>query len=415
MGYIVRMPKVGLEMKQGTLLEWTVAEGGEVSEGDQIAEIESEKSIAEVEAREDGVLRRTYIEVDDTVPPSTPIGILAAPDGDISDTESEAESELAEKAPEVVGMTADTSEATDGEPAEAAGGTGTPAAGGGSSPGGESGGPDVKASPRAQKRAEELGVDLTAVEGTGPQSAVTADDVEAAATAAGTETVEGRAAETGVRRVVPDERAAVRHARATATADGRAATGLVETTEAVRTAFEERVTMTDVLLVVASAALADEPVVNGTYAEGTHQVQATQHVALVVDADGDPTSDVIPNLQDRSVTDIVEARQDIGGSDGRDEMPTFTLANAADADSEGLLVNQPAVAALDVDPTGQRAMPGDDGVDLRPLVTASLTYDTRALDASDADRFLSALLSYAERASELVLSSYRGTESATHR
>ncbi len=469
MGYIVRMPKLGLEMKEGTLLEWTVAEGEEVAEGDQLAEIESEKSVAEVEAREGGVLRRVYLEVDQTVPPSTPIGILAAPDADISDLEAEAEADLAEEAPDVAGVEAEAAASAPegGGAAESA----AASAGGGGAAGGASAdasaGADVKASPRAEKRAEELGVDLSTVEGTGPQGAITADDVETAAESApasdaSTEpadvkaspraekraeelgvdlsTVEGTgpqgaitaddveaaaeaqetaaaaaesapaARDTGeIRRIVPDDAAAYRHERATAVADEAGATALFETTEAVRSAFEERVTMTDVLAVVASAALADHPIVNATYAEGTHQLHESRNLALAVDIEGEPTAGVIPDADELSITELVEARQDLGG-DGGEAVPTFTLANAGETDAEGRLVNEPAVAALEVDPTGQRAVPGNDGVDLRPLVTASLTYDTRALDGADAEAFLESFFDHAERASELVLGSYRGRE-----
>nr|WP_255682031.1 lipoyl domain-containing protein [Natrinema sp. SYSU A 869] len=94
MGYIVRMPKLGLEMERGTLLEWAVDEGTSVSEGDLLAEVESEKSVADVEAREDGVLRRMYLEVDESVPPGTPIGIVAPPESDISELEAEATADL---------------------------------------------------------------------------------------------------------------------------------------------------------------------------------------------------------------------------------------------------------------------------------------------------------------------------------
>jgi pyruvate dehydrogenase E2 component (dihydrolipoamide acetyltransferase) len=401
MGYIVRMPKLGLEMEEGTLLDWMVEEGGEVTEGEQIAEVESEKSVGEVEAREDGVLRRMYLQVDETVPPSTPMGIVAAPDADISDLEAEAEADLEAD---------ETEQAAEGaEPATASSDTaGADASAGGGTAGGSA---DVKASPRAEKRAEALGVDLTTVEGTGPQGAVTADDVEAAAEAdreaADTDTPVER--DTEIRRIVLDDAAAHRYERATAVADEAAATALFETTEAVRSAFEESVTMTDVLAVVASAALADHPTVNATYSEGTHHLQKSQNLALAVDVEGDPTAGVIPAAGELSVAELVAARRDLAGGD-RESVPTFTLANAGETDSEGLLVNEPAVAALAVDPTGQRSVPVEDGVDLRPLVTASLTYDTRALDAADAREFLATFFDRAEDAPALVLGTYRGGE-----
>jgi Pyruvate/2-oxoglutarate dehydrogenase complex, dihydrolipoamide acyltransferase (E2) component, and related enzymes len=454
MGYIVRMPKLGLEMEEGTLLEWTTAKSEAVAEGDQVAEIESEKSVGEVDAREGGVLRQTYLDVDEVVPPGTPIGVIAAPDADISELEAEAEADLAAEAPEVADAQAGTAGSDGTETAADAGASDAspePSA---------SGSADLKASPRAEKRAEELGVDLTAVEGTGPQGAITADDVETATDAEASDAspepgasgsadprvsprAERRAEELGVdltavegtgpqgavtvddveaseeaptaqtaggvRRITPDDATRYRYERASAVADGPAAAALFETTEAVRSAFEERVTMTDVLAVVVSAALAEHPPVNATYAEGTHQLQESRNLALTVGVEGDPTAGVIEGAGELSVTEVVEARQGLGG-DASGEVPTFTLANAGESDSEGLLVNEPAVAALEVDPTGRRATPTGDGVDLQPLVTATLTYDTRALDGADARAFLGSVLDCAERAAELVLGSYRGGE-----
>ena len=406
MGYIVKMPKLGLEMEEGTVLEWTVEEGEAVTAGDQIAEIESEKSVGEVEAREDGVLRRVYLDVDDTAPPGTPMGIVAPADADITALKAEAEADLAAAESEPAAEESDTATASSGatsvgERAETGGAAG--------------GSADVKASPRAEKRADELGVDLTAVDGTGHQGAITADDVEAAAEPAalpgadGEEGVGERRASGAIRRVVHDDVAVHRHDRATAVADETAATALFETTEAVRSAFEENVTMTGVLAVVASAALADHPRVNATYSEGTHHLQESQDVALAVDVEGDLTAGVIPAVGELSVTELVAARQEL--TEEPDEtVPTFTLVNAGEAESEGLLVNEPAVAVLAVDPTGKRAVPAEDGIDLQPLVTASLTYDTRALDAADARAFLESFFDHTENASGLVLGSYRGGE-----
>ena len=460
MGYIVRMPKLGLEMETGVLLEWTVAEGDTVAEGEVVAEVESEKSIGEVDARETGVLRRTYLEEGGKVPPATPIGIIAAADADISELEAEAEADLAgdaggeteEAEPEPAAATAAGAE-TEGAAQESATEGGAGAAAGDGEPAG-------KVSPRARKRADELDVDLGTVEGTGYQGAVTAEDVEAAAASAGAEevkasprareraeeldvdlaTVEGTGFEgsvteedveaaaesqaseagaaaaepararrrTGAQRVAPMSAAADRYDRVTAVAAPAAGEALFETTEAVRTAFEQRVTMTDVLVVVTTAALGDAPALNGTYAESTHHVRADCHVALVAAADGSEATGVIPDAADRSLGEVVEARQSIEGS-GAGPEATFTLANGAETEDDGRLVNPPAVAALEVDPTRQRSVP-DDGVDLQPLVTAALTYDTRAIGNREAAAFLERLFERLEQAPELVLGSYRGRE-----
>jgi pyruvate/2-oxoglutarate dehydrogenase complex dihydrolipoamide acyltransferase (E2) component len=173
MAYVIRMPKLGLEMDEGTLLEWHIETGEEVTEGELLAEVESEKSVGEIEAREDGVLREIHLEEGETAEPSTPIGILAEPDEDIADLHANIEVE-------------------GGEAAEASGGEDTPQASDAHADSasartdamqdeGSAAQSDVRASPRAKQRAEDLSVDVTTVEGTGPQGAITADDVEAAA------------------------------------------------------------------------------------------------------------------------------------------------------------------------------------------------------------------------------------------
>jgi acetyl esterase len=171
MGYVVKMPKLGLEMEQGTLLDWHVAEGDTVEEGETIAEVESEKSIGEVDAREDGVLRLTDLQEGETVPPGTPIGIVAGADGDIADLEAEFDTEGAstETAETEAGADETAASSSESETAEA-GAAETPSAS-----------TDVRASPKAEQRADELGVDLTTIDGTGPQGAIAADDVEAVA------------------------------------------------------------------------------------------------------------------------------------------------------------------------------------------------------------------------------------------
>ncbi|WP_231186669.1 2-oxo acid dehydrogenase subunit E2 [Haladaptatus sp. DYF46] len=168
MGYIVKMPKLGLEMDSGTLNVWTVSEGDTVEEGAVVAEIESEKTTAEIDAREDGVLRRVFVEEGDVTDPGAPLGIVAAPDADIDDLVAEVEGESAETPSEASAEDADSSPAQEDDARVTTDGSTAPVS-------------EVKATPRAKRRAEELDVDLTAIDGTGPQGAIAESDVEAAA------------------------------------------------------------------------------------------------------------------------------------------------------------------------------------------------------------------------------------------
>ncbi|MDS0242164.1 MULTISPECIES: 2-oxo acid dehydrogenase subunit E2 [unclassified Haloferax] len=184
MAYVVKMPKLGLEMKSGELSAWLVSEGDEVTEGEPIAEIESEKTTAEIDAKEDGVLRRVVLAEGESTAPGGALAIVAGADEDISGLEADAG----------VGEGGDEPAATDDSAADsgAAEATETAAATGGDSSGAtshaggsdaSSGNGEVRASPRAKRLADDLGVDLTTVEGSGPQGAITESDVEAAAEA----------------------------------------------------------------------------------------------------------------------------------------------------------------------------------------------------------------------------------------
>jgi 2-oxoglutarate decarboxylase len=155
---VVSMPEMGESVSTGVILEWHVAEGDSVSEGDTVVEISTDKVDAEVPAPADGVITKLLAQVDDEVKVGQPL--------------------------------AEMSTSADGAPAagDAGGGTEHPAqvpppaagpAGNGSSSN------DVRATPVARRIAEANGVDLGSVTGSGPGAKVTKEDVLAAADGGG--------------------------------------------------------------------------------------------------------------------------------------------------------------------------------------------------------------------------------------
>ena len=84
----IKMPKWGLAMEEGKIVEWHVQEGDQISEGDDLVDIETSKMINACEAHQDGILRRIIAESDQTLPVGALIGVMAG--SDVSEAEIDA-------------------------------------------------------------------------------------------------------------------------------------------------------------------------------------------------------------------------------------------------------------------------------------------------------------------------------------
>jgi pyruvate dehydrogenase E2 component (dihydrolipoamide acetyltransferase) len=198
MAHEVTMPQMGYDMTEGTINEWRVKEGDPVARGDAIASIATDKADIDIEAYADGVLRKIVVQPGQTVPVGTVIAWIGEPDEDVPDSGGSngapaaaepkppaAEGAAAEEAP----SKADTAEKEPPKPTAAAEESAgdelavPPQAEKPEAGDEESGNGRIKASPYARKRAAELGVDLSGVQGSGPGGRIVAQDVERATAA----------------------------------------------------------------------------------------------------------------------------------------------------------------------------------------------------------------------------------------
>ncbi len=85
MATLIKMPKMGATMKEGTLSNWLVKEGDTVEEGDAIFEVETDKLSNEVESYEDGTILKILVQEGETVPCQTPLAVIGEPGEDYSD------------------------------------------------------------------------------------------------------------------------------------------------------------------------------------------------------------------------------------------------------------------------------------------------------------------------------------------
>ena len=396
-------------MEQGTVLEWHVDKGSNVSEGELLAEIESEKSIGEIEAREDGVLREIVVKEGDFVEPGVPIAIVASQDEDIAGLYEEIEGE-------VDGADSDSSERS-GEDASAPAETATSQ---GSSSSESKSQQTVRASPRAKKRAEELSIDLQTVDGSGPGGAITADDVEAAETtnsegkpSTGLTLIEERKFN-GMRQTIANRLSqSYRNAVHVTTHRKVNAEELLKAANAADKASDGDVSMSDILLLALSATLAEHDEFNATFEDNTHQIYADHNICVAVDIEEGLIAPALRGVESMSVEDIATERRALtdralNGEFTNDDLQdgTFTVTNLGVLGVESFdpVINPPQVAILGVNAIGTRPQPdADQGFTFQQYLPLDLSFDHRVVDGADAARFLQTLKEHIENPWSLLL------------
>ena len=164
----VTMPSMGADMTEGTIAKWLMAEGDSVNRGDKLAEIETDKTVVEMEAYADGLLRKIVVPEGTLVAVGTVIAFIGDADDELPEVQStnEAKSANSEKPVPVA-------EDPKPEPAQTTSDTSSPAPVSLAVSDGR-----VKASPIARKIADEKGINIAEVHGTGPGGRITKSDVE---------------------------------------------------------------------------------------------------------------------------------------------------------------------------------------------------------------------------------------------
>jgi pyruvate dehydrogenase E2 component (dihydrolipoamide acetyltransferase) len=168
MAEAIRMPKLGFDMAEGTLVRWMIDEGQPVAKGQVIAEIETDKATVEVDTQVDGVLHKHLIQAGTIVPIGTPIAIIAVEGEEVDIDALVSADKQIETAPAVEEVQPDPAPApiaapkADLDPSLPQG---------------------VRASPIARRIARERGLDLATIRGSGPGGRIVKRDVEGAVAA----------------------------------------------------------------------------------------------------------------------------------------------------------------------------------------------------------------------------------------
>jgi pyruvate dehydrogenase E2 component (dihydrolipoamide acetyltransferase) len=394
---IIVLPKMGMTMTEGTLAQWLVPDGAPVDKGQPIFRMLTEKINADVEAEVSGILRHLVAE-DSTVPAGAVVGCILAQGEELP-------AELVEMAAAAAAPAA----AAPAPAASAAGRSALPT---------RAAGEFVRASPLARRLAEEAGIDLSQVEGTGPGGRILQEDVERAiaarreAPAAATPPAGRTIPFKGVRRTI-----AQRMHESLQTMAQLTITMEMDVTEAGRMCQElsERwqaepgggvsVTYTHAIVKAAALALAEHPRLNSTLEGDVIRLLDEVNVGVAVALDEGLIVPVVREADHKPLRQIaVEARElsekARQGTLTVDEVTggTFTITTLGmyDVDVFTPIVNPPQCAILGVGRVKEVPAFEGDQVARRSVLNLSLSFDHRVVDGAPAADFLRRVKHYLE-------------------
>ncbi len=382
------MPSLGAVAEESTLVRWLVSVGDTVSKGQPIFEAESDKATVEIEAPETGIVHQLMAAEGDVILAGTVVGLLLSP--------GEASAEQPRLAAEPP------SPAAPSPPAQAA--LAAPRGIGGR----------VIASPLARKIANQRGVDLTVLRGTGPHGRILAADVKDALAAVPAAIRPPATSQplplTGVRaataRRMADSARTVAPVTLITEADASALVDLRQTLR-VQAGNEGDLISYDLLMAMITAqALRQHPVLNASLAADGMVHHRDIHIGVAVDSEHGLFVPVLRSVPDRRMLDLAhDLNQKIQRvRDGRvrpDDMggATFTITNLGvfGIDAFTPIINLPECAILGIGRIVEKPVVREGVLVAGRTIMLSLTFDHRVVDGGPAARFLQCVSSHIEK------------------
>lgn len=402
------MPKLGMDMEEGIVATWLKAEGDTIEKGEALAEIETDKSVVTSESNLSGVVLKLYYPEGEAVPCGTPIAAIG-PAGTVAPETPVIAAAPAEAAP-VTAAPVETVAVTHTAPA-----TGGVAA---RTPGGR-----IKASPRARRLANEKGVDLSALVGTGFDERIieqdvltyleTAKNAPVAAVRVAGETVVPL---TGVRKVTA--RRMRQSLSGSAQTNHRVdvdVSNLMAFRKQVNAKLEKdgvKVSIVDILSMCCARALMEHPMANSALMDDGLHMHNYANIGIACDTPKGLLVPVVKDVDILSLPALAKASKAVinkarNGELKPDDMSggTFTISNLGmyEIDSFTAVLNPPETCILAVGRIADRVVAENGQMVIRPMMNLCLTYDHQVLDGAPAAAFLQTIKHYIENPVWLVI------------
>jgi pyruvate dehydrogenase E2 component (dihydrolipoamide acetyltransferase) len=433
----VLMPKGSDTMTEGKVLKWLKKEGDTISTGDTLLEIETDKVDMEVDAMGSGVLRKVLVDAGKVVPVGALLAVLAKPEEDISALLKGDGAAVAAPGPSPTHAPA-----THPTPAATPGTASLTPASGGTTPTAlpRAGSGRVLASPLARKMAHEMGLDLTALSGSGPGGRIVRQDIERHASVRGQAPAAPAGASGGgggvpspfraptplpfvPRRPVPapggpdfydeplssmrkviasrlvESKAPVPHFYLTIEVDMRRAKELRESANLLNA--ELKLSYNDIILKACAAALREHPAVNASFRGDAVRYFNRVHMGMAVAVEGGGLiTPVIRDCDRKSLQDISREAKDLAARArirklNPDEYvgATFSVSNLGMLGIEefAAIINPPEGAILAVGAVGEKPVVVEGRIEAGWRCRLTLSCDHRVVDGATGATFLQTL------------------------
>lgn len=374
-----RMPSLGADMESGFLREWNVRTGDRVKRGDIIAEVETQKGIIDIEVFDDGVIGDLMIKVDDKVPVGTLMTYILTEEEAKAGKKPEVKPDIQVPTPKPVKVAEH----------------------------------HVRASPLARKIAQEKGIDIASIKGTGPDGAITREDVEHAATSATAAAVPDRTVIENIRMAVAaamsKSNREIPHYYLQTTVDMTPALTWLSEANKQRD-VKERLLPVVLLMKATARALKDVPDLNAWWENGVQRKEEINMGFVVSLRSGGLMVPAIKDAGNKSLSELMAALNDVipraramklKSSELAETTITVTSMGEGAVDVVYGVIYPPQVALVGYGGIHEQPWAEHGMLDVRKVMTISLAADHRATDGQTGNRFLQAINQYLQQPEKL--------------
>ena len=429
----LKMPALSPTMEEGTLAKWLVKEGDTVKSGDLLAEIETDKATMEFEAVDEGTISKILVaEGTDGVKVGAPIAILAGEGEDASAAPPPAPKAERAQAAEGRGQAAEPP-----KPAPPAKGGGeTPAAPPRPAAAAKSDGDRIKASPLARRLAEAQGIDLAGAEGLGPRRADRSrrswrsggrgEGCSAAPAPAGLQPVEAELAFTTeipheaiklsnmrktIARRLTESKQQVPHIYLTVDCRLDALLKLRGELNAGLASRGVKLSVNDMLIKALALALIEVPECNVSFAGDTLIKYSRADISVAVSIPGGLITPIVAGAESKSISAISKEMTDLAGRAKEGKLaPEEYQGGTASISNMGMfgitqfdaVINPPQGMIMAIGAGEKRPYVIDDSLQIATVMSATGSFDHRAIDGADGARLMKAFKALVETPLGLV-------------